>query len=150
MVWPRRQPFLWKIGSSVPAADEALQPAESMPGLDRIDAFLALCRFFAGRAQFQRSDLPGSFFWIGLFYSPPRPSTGAGRPSTGAGGAGRFRGYPSAVSGGIQIVYGAQNQEFLIPVAQFDGRLGEPVVLRAHWQLFTGDGKTDGVRLQRL
>lgn len=28
-----------------------------------------------------------------------------------------------------------------IQVAQFDGLLGEQVVLRAHWQVFTGDGK---------
>jgi uncharacterized lipoprotein YmbA len=28
-----------------------------------------------------------------------------------------------------------------LQVAQFDGTLGEQVVLRAHWQVFTGDGK---------
>lgn len=28
-----------------------------------------------------------------------------------------------------------------VQTAQFDGRLGEQVVLRAHWQVFTGDGK---------
>lgn len=28
-----------------------------------------------------------------------------------------------------------------IQAAQFDGRLGEQAVLRAHWQVFTGDGK---------
>jgi hypothetical protein len=31
--------------------------------------------------------------------------------------------------------------QLTIQVAQFDGILGEQVVLRAHWQVFTGDGK---------
>jgi len=31
--------------------------------------------------------------------------------------------------------------QLAVQVAQFDGRLEEQVVLRAHWQLFTGDGK---------
>ena len=31
--------------------------------------------------------------------------------------------------------------QLTIQVAQFDGTLGEQVVLRAHWQVFTGDGK---------
>lgn len=31
--------------------------------------------------------------------------------------------------------------QLTIQVAQFDGMLGEQVVLRAHWQVFTGDGK---------
>jgi uncharacterized protein len=31
--------------------------------------------------------------------------------------------------------------QLTIQVAQFDGMLGEQVILRAHWQVFTGDGK---------
>ena len=31
--------------------------------------------------------------------------------------------------------------QLIIQVAQFDGMLGEQAVLRAHWQVFTGDGK---------
>ena len=31
--------------------------------------------------------------------------------------------------------------QLTIQVAQFDGMLGEQAVLRAHWQVFTGDGK---------
>lgn len=31
--------------------------------------------------------------------------------------------------------------QLTVQVAQFDGMLGEQVVLRAHWQVFTGDGK---------
>ena len=31
--------------------------------------------------------------------------------------------------------------QLMIQVAQFDGMLGEQAVLRAHWQVFTGDGK---------
>jgi len=31
--------------------------------------------------------------------------------------------------------------QLTIQVAQFDGILGDQVVLRAHWQVFTGDGK---------
>ena len=31
--------------------------------------------------------------------------------------------------------------QLTVQVAQFDGMPGEKVVLRAHWQVFTGDGK---------
>ena len=31
--------------------------------------------------------------------------------------------------------------QLTIQVAQFDGMLGEQVILRSHWQVFTGDGK---------
>jgi uncharacterized protein len=33
------------------------------------------------------------------------------------------------------------DRQVAVQVAQFDGMLGGPVVLRAHWQIYSGDGK---------
>ncbi len=54
----KKEPFLARFGDAALRARDEAADILSFIG----EAFLALCRFFAGRAQFQRSDLLG-FIW---------------------------------------------------------------------------------------